>query len=152
MATRSAEDMVTQETPADALSKAQYSAIAAFRFELRRFLAFSEAVAAKLGLPAQQHQALLTIAGYEGAPTVGALADQLFVEPHTAAELVSRMAQAGLLKKTSSMQDRRRVELALTAKAQDLLNQLTVAHLAELRTLEPALARVLEKVGGGMAL
>lgn len=137
-----------QETT-DALSKAQYSAIAAFRFELRRFLAFSEAAAAKLGLPAQQHQALLTLAGHEGPPTVGTLAEQLLIEPHTAAELASRMAQAGLLTKTPSPRDRRRVELALTPKAVDLLGRLTVAHLAELKTLEPALTRALGKLGEG---
>jgi hypothetical protein len=50
------------------LPRESYAAIAAFRLELRRFLAFSEAAAGKVGLPAQQHQALLAIAGHDGAP------------------------------------------------------------------------------------
>ncbi len=59
-----------------AMSREQYAALADFRFRLRRFLAFSEAAAARAGLPPQQHQALLTLAGHAGrAPaTVGLLA------------------------------------------------------------------------------
>lgn len=132
----------------DDLTPEQYAAIAAFRYELRRFLAFSEAEAASVGLPPQQHQALLVIAGHAGdrRPTVGLLAEQLLIAPHTAAELASRMVEAGLLTKTASADDRRRMELALTAKAEALLHRLTAAHLGELRTLEPALARALGRL------
>lgn len=123
----------------------QYRALARFRHELRRFLSFSEAAAASAGLPAQQHQALLAIAGHDGAgrPSVGILAERLVVAPHTAAELVSRMAEAGLIARTHPAADRRRTELALTAKAEALLADLTEAHLRELEQLEPALARAL---------
>jgi DNA-binding MarR family transcriptional regulator len=133
------------------LSTDQYAAIAAFRYELRRFLAFSEAQAAGVGIPPQQHQALLVVAGHAGPrrPTVGTLADQLMVAPHTAAELASRMADAGLLTKTAAVDDRRRVELAITPKAEALLRQLTAAHLQELKTLEPALARALGRLSRG---
>ena len=110
------------------LSQRQFAAIAAFRYELRRFVAFSEAEAARMGLPAQQHQALLTIAGHTGSepPSVGMLAEQLMVAPHTAAELVARMIDAALLVKTPSSQDRRRMELALTPKAKAMLDQLVL--------------------------
>ncbi len=130
------------------LTAEEYAAIAGFRYQLRRFLAFSETAAAEVGLPAQQHQALLSIAGHATAapPTVGVLADQLIIAPHTAAELASRMVEAGLLTKTTSAGDRRRVELAITPKAADILARLTPAHLAELRTLEPALVRALGKL------
>jgi DNA-binding MarR family transcriptional regulator len=128
------------------LTTQDYAAIAAFRFELRRFLAFSEAAAAKAGLPPQQHQALLAIAGHAGPerPNVGLIAQQLLIAPHTAAELLSRMMQAGLVRKKSSAGDRRRIELTLTPKAAVLLKQLTEAHLNELRNLQPALARALD--------
>jgi DNA-binding MarR family transcriptional regulator len=125
------------------LTRQQYESIAAFRYALRRFLAFSEAEAAAAGIPPQQHQALLTIAGHPGEtpPTVGLLATQLLIAPHTAAELASRMEAAGLLTKTPSPEDRRRTELALTEKAQSLLHRLTAAHLEELKSLTPILAR-----------
>lgn len=124
------------------ISPGQYQALARFRHELRRFLCFSEAAAAASGLPAQQHQALLAIAGYggPGRPTVGTLAEQLVVAPHTAAELISRMAEAGLVTKTHSASDRRRTELAMTVRAEVLLEELTDAHLRELSFFEPVLA------------
>jgi DNA-binding MarR family transcriptional regulator len=135
------------ETPED-LSRRQFAAIAAFRYELRRFLAFSEAAAAAVGLPPQQHQGLLVIAGHIGPdrPSVGVVADQLMIAPHTAAELVSRMAEASLVTKAPSLHDRRRMELTLTPKANGLLRKLTAAHLKELKALEPALTRALGRL------
>ena len=125
------------------LTADQYRSIARFRHQLRRFLAFSEAAAAAAGLPAQQHQALLVVAGHPGpeAPTVGAVAQQLIIAPHTAAELVARMVAAGLLVKTQARNDGRRQELALTPAAADLLQKLTTAHLRELEELRRALVQ-----------
>ncbi|WP_216839243.1 MarR family winged helix-turn-helix transcriptional regulator [Caulobacter sp. S45] len=127
------------------LSSEEYAALAAFRYQLRRFLAFSEAAAGKAGLPPQQHQALLALAGHVGPepPSVGTLAAQLLIAAHTAAELASRMVEADLLIKTASAQDRRRMTLVLTPKAESVLRRLTVAHLEELRVLEPALVLAL---------
>jgi DNA-binding MarR family transcriptional regulator len=68
------------------------------------------------------------------------------VAPHSAAELVARMTEAALLTKTPARQDRRRMELALTDKAAKLLRRLAAAHLAELKTLEPALTRALGRL------
>ena len=136
------------EPPADTgLLPSQYAAIASFRLELRRFLAFSEAAATKEGVPSQQHQALLAIAGHTGVepPSVGTVAEQLLIAPNSAAELVSRMVEGGLLAKTPSTQDRRRSELTLTETASELLRRLTAAHFEELKTLEPALTRALGK-------
>jgi DNA-binding MarR family transcriptional regulator len=140
-------DFEDDERPSG-LAKAQYQAIAAFRYELRRFLAFSEGAASTAGLPPQQHQALLAIAGFAGAgaPTVGALAEQLLIAPHTAAELAQRMADAGLVVKVPSTTDRRRVELFLSDRAEAMLHRLTAAHLQELGTLEPALAKALGRL------
>jgi DNA-binding MarR family transcriptional regulator len=130
------------------LDAGQYAALAKFRHELRRFLAFSEAEALAAGLPVQQHQALLAIAGRApGEPaSVGDVAEQLLVAPHTAAELTARMAEAGLVEKRTSSRDRRRVELRLTPRARRLLAGLTQAHLDELRTLGPALIEALRTV------
>lgn len=121
----------------------QYRSIALFRHQLRRFLAFSEAAAAAAGLPAQQHQALLVVAGHPGpeAPTVGVVAQQLIVAPHTAAELVARMVAGGLLAKTQARDDGRRQELALTPAAAALLQKLTTAHLRELEELRRTLVQ-----------
>lgn len=130
------------------LAREAYAAIARFRLELRRFLAFSEAAAGKVGLPAQQHQALLAIAGHDGPPSVGFVAEQLLIAPQTAAELVARMVDNGFVTKTAETRDRRRMALSLTPKAMAVLQQLTTAHLAELQSLEPALASALDRVRG----
>ena len=139
--------MITNADPTreTGLLPSQYAAIASFRLELRRFLAFSEAAATEAGVPPQQHQALLAIAGHTGVepPSVGTIAEQLLIAPNSAAELVARMVEGGLLVKTPSRLDRRRTELALTEAASDLLHRLTAAHLKELKTLEPALVRAL---------
>lgn len=123
----------------------QYASLAAFRYQLRLFLSFSEGAAAAVGLPSQQHQALLVVAGHQGpvAPTVGTLAERLIIAPHTAAELVARMVATGLLAKTQAPTDRRRQELTLTAKAATLLERLTEVHLQELVNLEPVLRQAL---------
>ena len=74
-----------------------YEALARFRYQLRLFLAFSEAAARRAGLTPQQHQALLAIKGFAGpAPaSVGDLARFLLIRHHTAVELVNRMAKLG---------------------------------------------------------
>jgi len=142
------DELACDTAPDSDLSRSQYAAIAAFRYELRRFLVFSEAAAASVGLPPQQHQALLVIAGHAEPrrPTVGLLADQLLIAAHTAAELVARMVASGLVAKLPSADDKRRVELVLTTKADDLLRRLTTAHLEELKTLEPALAQAVGRL------
>ncbi|MCJ2123495.1 MarR family winged helix-turn-helix transcriptional regulator [Methylobacterium sp. J-077] len=135
----------SEEPQTEPLSQAQYAALAEFRYRLRRFLAFSEAAAARAGIPPQQHQALLALAGHVGRapPTVGLLAEQLLIAPHSAAELVARMVEGGLLTKARAAEDRRRSELALTPRAEALLRALTAAHLEELHGLAPALAEAL---------
>src|ERR1700752_4664503 len=68
-----------------------YEALAEFRFQLRRFLAFSEANARKNGLTSQQYQALLTIRGLSRSHqnmSVGELADFLLIKHHNAVGLI----------------------------------------------------------------
>lgn len=130
------------------VTNAEYAALATFRRELRHFLAFSEAAARAAGLPPQQHQALLAIKGRAGGPamTVGKLAKDLLIAPHTAAELVDRLVRAELLTKSRSPAERRRVELSLTDRAEEILHSLSAAHLAELRATGPLLIERLEAV------
>ncbi len=124
------------------VTDADYAALAAFRRDLRRFLAFSQSAARSAGLPPQQHQALLAIKGRAKGPpvTVGQLAEDLLVAPHTATELVERLVRGGLLTKRKAPGEARRVELALTGRAEGVLRALSAAHLAELHKIGPLLA------------
>ena len=75
------------------LSKADYEALAEFRYALRKFLGFSEAAASEHGVTPQQYQALLAIEGFPGRNwvTVGELAEQMRIAHHSAVGLVDRM-------------------------------------------------------------
>jgi DNA-binding MarR family transcriptional regulator len=124
------------------VTDAYYAALAAFRRDVRRFLAFSQSAARAAGLPPQQHQALLAIKGRAKGPpvTVGQLAEDLLVAPHTATELVERLVRGGLLTKRKAPVEARRVELVLTGRAEKVLRTLSAAHLAELHKIGPLLA------------
>lgn len=130
------EPMVTRE---------DYRALAEFRFALRRFVMFSEAAAIGAGLTPQQHQALLAIKGFGGESglTVGELANKLCLRPHSAAELVNRLADSGLVDRWSDPQDGRKVLVHLTAAAQERLAGLSRTHIRELQSARPALDAML---------
>src|SRR5262249_25413670 len=123
-----------------------YRLLAEFRHLLRGFLAFSEAAAKRAGLTPQQHQALLALKGFEGSPTVGQLAQTLLLKHHSAVGLADRLARAGLLARASDPDDRRRVTLRLTAKAERVLERLSATHQDELRRLAPTLREILARV------
>lgn len=131
------------------LSQSDYERLAAFRYALRRFQRFSEDRAIAAGIPPQQHQALLVIRGFPGGPmTVGALAEWLQIEPHSAVGLVNRMVKEDMLLKHRGARDRRQMELTLTARGEETLRQLSAAHRAELRRLAPELQQLLESLTG----
>jgi DNA-binding MarR family transcriptional regulator len=125
-----------------------YPALARFRYELRRFLAFSEAAARKEKLTPQQHQALLAIKGFSRAKPVslGDVAKLLLVRQHTAVELVNRMAKAGLVVRRVDASDRRRIFVSLTAEGERRLRKLSKAHLDELNALGRQLTAMLRNL------
>jgi DNA-binding MarR family transcriptional regulator len=126
------------------LSEHDYQLLADFRFELREFLHFSEMAAYDAGLHPQQHQALLVVRGSRHPEvTVGEIALRLKVKPHTAVELINRMAAEGLVRKVADPQDGRRVLLQLTPRSERLLNKLSSAHKTELARVGPALEEIL---------
>lgn len=128
-----------------------YETLAAFRFALRQFLSFSEKAAHDAGLTTTQHQALLALKGrVDGgrAMTVGHLAEQLLIAPHSAAELVARLEAADLVTRTLDSSDRRRHALAMTPKAEAVLAGLTLAHRREVRLIAPGLIETLRGIVG----
>jgi DNA-binding MarR family transcriptional regulator len=132
-------------TKRDAARAVDYGALAEFRYQLRKFLAFSEAAAQKAGLTPQQHQALLAIKGFSSpAPiSVGDLARFLLIRHHTAVELMDRMTKLGLLSRIVDADDGRRVLLKLTRKGEQKLRTLSKIHFEELGSASPALTRIL---------
>ena len=127
------------------LSLREYQALAEFRYQLRRFLRFSEEAARSVGLEPQQHQLLLALKGLpEGrAATVGELAERLQIQHHSTVELINRMAERGLIERSRDENDQRRVNIHLTANGDEVLRKLSLLHQEELRTTGPALVRTL---------
>ena len=108
--------------------------LAQFRYELRRFLRFSEQAARAEGLTPQQHQLLLGVAGFTGRrrATISELAEFLQERHDAVVGLVQRAERRGLVQKIIRSGDHRFVQVRLTVKGQRLLNKLTRAHLAHL--------------------
>ena len=123
-------------------------ALAQFRRALRQFLAFSEEAAATAGLTPAQHQALLAIKGMPGTGhvTVGDLAEWLGVRHHSCVELVERLEAQDLIRKHPDPDDRRRVFLKLTVRAERKLAALSAAHREELRRRSGALGLLLAAI------
>lgn len=131
-----------------AISQSDYEILAAFRFELRRFLNFSEQAAKALGMTPQQHQSLLAIrAAPDRVLSIGDLADQLFVQPHTASEMADRMVALGWLERRADPKDGRRVGLGLTAEAERILGQMSTTHRNEVMRIRGTLTELLEQLG-----
>ena len=125
-----------------------YRALAEFRYQIRRFLHFSEEAARGVGIEPQQHQLLLTIKGLPVAvrPTVRKLSERMQLQHHSTVELVDRMERAGLVMRHRSENDRREVLVAATAKGDRLLRRLSVHHQIELRNSGPVLAQSLQRL------
>ena len=59
----------------------------------------------------------------------------------------SAFSKLDLVSREPDPQDGRRVEVVLTAKAERLLEDLSAAHLEELRAMRPLLTRLLARIG-----
>ena len=128
-------------------SKSDYRLLSELRYLIRRFLGFSQAAAARAGLTARQHQALLALKGAreDAVTTVGYLAERLLIRHQSAVELADRLEEAGLIRRTPDASDRRRVRLELSGMAERRLALLSSSHIAELKRLRPTLLDILDQ-------
>lgn len=117
------------------MNKKDFEALSEFRYQLRRFLRFSEELLRRKRITPLQYLLLLHIKGYPGREwaTVGELAERLQAHHHGVVALLSRCQKLGLVKRRTSTTDRRRVEARLTAKGERRLNELAQLHRDELR-------------------
>jgi DNA-binding MarR family transcriptional regulator len=130
------------------LSLDQYRDLAEFRRQIRQFLHFSEATAKDNRLEPQQHQLLLAVQGLpEGVkPTIREIATRLFIQHHSAVELVNRLEITGAIARTPSAEDKREVWVRLTPAGRAILRRLALAHRTEMERSGPELARALNSV------
>ncbi len=130
------------------LKKADYEALASFRYTLRRFLRFSEMAAEEAGVTPQQYQALVAIKGFPGRDqvTVGEMAERLLIAHHSAVGLVDRLVAQGLVSREVSSEDRRQVFVSLTLQGEQVLEGLAAHHREELRRIGSSLAQSIENL------
>ncbi|MBK6803742.1 MAG: MarR family transcriptional regulator [Betaproteobacteria bacterium] len=121
-------------SPAPPLTKDEFEALAQFRYELRRFLRFSEQATHSHGVTPLHYLLLLQIKGYPGREwaTITELAERLQAKHHGVVSLVTRCEAAGLVRRSTSAEDRRRVEVRLTAKGAKLVERVANLHRLEL--------------------
>lgn len=132
----------SNSTAVPSLSKADFEAIAAFRYSLRRFLRFSERAARRDGITPQQHQLLLAIKGLPAGEqaTVSVLAERLQMQQHSMVGLIDRTVAQQLVRREQGTVDRRQVFIHVTPAGDEKLRHLSVQHRRELMTMLQALS------------
>src|SRR3954452_19395788 len=112
----------------------EYEELADFRYQILRFLHFSEGVASEERVEPRQHEALLVIKAMpvEASCTIGALAERLFLQHQSTVGLVDRMERRGLVARKAAREDGRQVIVHLTREGEDVLERLSLTHHAEL--------------------
>jgi DNA-binding MarR family transcriptional regulator len=130
--------------PVSVVSDRDYQRLLEFRTGLRRFLRWSERLAASVGLTPAQHQLLLAIRGHPdpGGPTISDVAGYLLVRHHSVVQLVDRAELAGLVTRVPDERDGRVVRLNLSGEGARRLEGLATTTLEELARVGPRLARL----------
>jgi DNA-binding MarR family transcriptional regulator len=121
----------------------EYRQLAAFRYELRRFLRYSEQITRRKGLTPLQYQLLLRIKGCPngGEISISHLAERLQAKHHGVVALATRCERLGLVQRQAGRDDRRQVHLRLTPKGERALEGIVGLHRHEQAAL---LARLVE--------
>ncbi|KAF3998058.1 MarR family winged helix-turn-helix transcriptional regulator [Glaciimonas immobilis] len=119
------------------LTKQDFEALSTFRYQLRKFLRFSEEAAQNNGVTPQQYLLLLHVKGSPGREwaTIGELAERLQSQHHSVVALVSRCEKLLLVKRRASEIDRRQVNVYLLPAGERCLATLAGLHHNELNTL-----------------
>jgi DNA-binding MarR family transcriptional regulator len=116
------------------LTKAEFEALARFRFEIRRYLRFSEDTARAHGVTPQHYQVLLALKGFPDREwaTVGELAERLQLRHHSMVELINRAQKQGLVQRTPHPTDWRAVRVELRPDGERILERLAALHRDQL--------------------
>jgi DNA-binding MarR family transcriptional regulator len=130
---------------ADQVSDADYRGLGEFRYQIRRFMRFSEQAARAAGIEPKQHQLMLAVKGLPegGSATISNLAERMQLQHHSTVELVNRLVERGLAERFRDEEDQRRVIVRLTRKGEEALLNLSRHTLTELRSIGPALVGAL---------
>jgi DNA-binding MarR family transcriptional regulator len=130
------------------VTQPNFKAMAELRYQIRRFLRFSENAARQAGIEPQQHQLLLAVRGLPEVlkPTIGVLAERMQLQHHSTVELIDRLVERGFLLRLRSTDDKRQVLVKLTHNGEEFLKRLSLHHLQELQSAGPTFVKVLQSL------
>jgi DNA-binding MarR family transcriptional regulator len=139
----SAADEPITASPAG-LGDDNYESLAQFRKVLRDLAQLNEPSDLADGLTSQRYEALLALRARGLSPkmTVGELAEELSLKPHSVAGLVNRMEEVGFVRRIKDRSDRRRVLIALTEDGARRLAECAANQIAELEKQSRILGRL----------
>lgn len=120
------------------LNKQEYETLSNFRYQLRRFLRFSEQISRKQGVTHLQYLLMLHIIGFPGRKwaTISELAERLQSHHHGVVSLVTRCEKLEIVFREQGQTDRREVTVHLTPKGEKILGKLARLHADELLNLQ----------------
>lgn len=125
----------------DVLRKGDFEALADFRYQIRRYLRFSETISQQHGITVLQYLLLLQVKGYPGREwaTIAELAERLQSHHHGVVTLVTRCEEAGLVERRKGAGDQRVVQVCLQSRGEELVARLALLHREQLLNLGDAL-------------
>src|SRR5512137_1887101 len=132
------------------MTKADFEEISRLRYQLRKFLRFSEDLCRANGLTPLQYQFLIQVIGSDGRDwsTIGELAEKLQAKHHGVVALVDRCETLELVERRQGATDRRQVEIHLRPKGLEVVHRLAGLHRPELRLLERIFGEALSRGEG----
>ena len=124
--------------PTHQMAKADFEALAGFRYRLRRFLRYAKEVSLRNGVTPLQCALMLQI---KASPvrawlTVPGLAERLRTKPRSAERLISRCEVAGLVTRSVSRGDELRAEMHLTPTGEHCLERRRRLRRDDLQSVE----------------
>ncbi|MBY0030604.1 MarR family transcriptional regulator [Priestia aryabhattai] len=118
--------------------KDMYIFLSEFRYQLRKFLNFSESAARELGITSQQHQLLLAVMGFpeRNFATPRELAERLQITHHACVGLIDRCEQLSFVSRRRNPEDGRSVLVEVTQQGREILEKLSEIHLEEINRIK----------------
>ena len=130
------------------MNSLDFETLAAFRYQVRKFLRFSKDLLSSEDLTPDQYQALLAIRAYSADRklSIRDLAEQLQVRHHSTVGIVDQLVSRAVVVRQVAPDDRRKILLSLTEKGEELVERLAPPHHRELSRLSPEMIRTLERI------
>ena len=134
---------MTEETVAG-IPRLKY--LAEFRYQMRKFLSFSEAASERCGIAAQQYQLMQVVGALPPGEkaSISHIAERMILRHNSTVELVDRAERAGLVRRETDEADLRRSLVQLTFEGKRILERLVDDHVKELEMHGHELVAALE--------